>query len=330
MLVDERGRAGQRPPRGDEIEGAVGHLHPLSCIAVDAPGDAATCDGVGRLGDPQRRRGVEQAREQVPLDVRHRIAGDEAAADVRLRQRNALEGDGVAPRRPHPQRIPVVVDDDTRRVGGDHRVRVPLDALGIAVGHRHVERGRGRRHRAEELAAVDPPTRGGAAGDRRRAGEVLSGLADRRGEHDAVACDLRERCGEGAPAAVVSGGHGDLAPALHVGHRDQMHVHADRDGRVAPRQATRRDDEVVRGADAEPADVDGDGRREVVGGLERVDRLEREGPVAIVPWGVRGQRLGEPLGGRHEAAAGVGAGCELDRHARLSGSRRASRSARRW
>ena len=120
--------------------------------------------------------------------------------------------------------------------------------------------------------------------------------------------------GEAAGAALCPGGDGDLAAALHVEHRDEVHVHADRDGGVAARQAARRDDEVVRGRDAEPAELDGDGRREVAGGLERVDRLEGVGAVAVVLGCAGGELLGELLGDRHEAGAGVGVGCEFDRH----------------
>ena len=92
-----------------------------------------------------------------------------------------------------------------------------------------------------------------------------------------------------------------------------MHVHADRDGGVAAPQAARSDDQVVRGRHAEPAELDGDGRPEVTGGLERLDRLERVAAVAVVFGRVDGEPRGELLGDRHEAAAGVGTGCELDR-----------------
>ena len=61
-----------------------------------------------------------------------------------------------------------------------------------------------------------------------------------------------------------------------------MHVHADRDGGVAASKAARCDDQIVRGGDAEPAQLDGDGRCEVAGGFERVDRLERVAAVAVV------------------------------------------------
>ena len=153
---------------------------------------------------------------------------------------------------------------------------------------------------------------------RARPREVLAALADGGGQHDAVAGDLLERRGEAAGAALRPGGDRDLATALHVEHRDEVHVHADRDGGVAARQAARRDDEVVRGRDAEPAELDRDGRREVAGGLERVDRLEGVGAVAVVLGRAGGELLGELLGDRHEAGAGVGMGCEFDRHGGIS------------
>jgi hypothetical protein len=47
---------------------------------VDAPDNAAACDRVGRLGDPERGRGVEQPGHQVAVHVRQRVAGSEAAS----------------------------------------------------------------------------------------------------------------------------------------------------------------------------------------------------------------------------------------------------------
>ena len=94
---------------------------------------------------------------------------------------------------------------------------------------------------------------------RARPREVLSALADGRGQHDAVAGDLLERGGEAAGAALGPGRDRDLATALHVEHGDEVHVHADRDGGVAARQAARRHDEVVRGRDAEPPSSTGTG-----------------------------------------------------------------------
>src|SRR5215210_2001610 len=79
MLVDQRGRARQDAARGGEVDGVVGDLHARARIAVDAPGDAAAGDRVGRLGDAERGGGVEQAGHQVALHVRQRIARCEAA-----------------------------------------------------------------------------------------------------------------------------------------------------------------------------------------------------------------------------------------------------------
>jgi hypothetical protein len=123
---------------------------------------------------------------------------------------------------------------------------------------------------------------------------------------------------------------GDLSAALHVEHRHEVHVHADRDGGIAARQSARSHDEVVGRRDAEPTQLDGDRRDEVAGRLERIDRLEGIAPVAIVFGCARGELLRELLGDRHEASAGVGMGCELERHAAdLSGSRPPRRPARR-
>ena len=194
-------------------------------------------DRVGRLGDAERGRGVEQPGDEVALHVRQRVAGSEAASHPGLGQLDALERDRVAAGGAHAERVPVVVHDDAGRVGGHHRVRVALGALAVGVGDGDVEIGGGGGHRAEHLAAVDPPAGLGAGGERARPREVLSALADGGGQHDAVAGDLLERGGEAAGAALCAGRDGDLATALHVEHRDEVHVHADRDGGVAARQA---------------------------------------------------------------------------------------------
>ena len=174
VLVDQRSGARQDAARGGEVDGVVGHLHARARIAVDAPGDAAAGDRVGRLGDAERGRGVEQPGHQVALHVRDRVAGAEAAAHAGLGQLDALERDRVAAGGAHAERVPVVVHDDAGRVGGHHRVGVALDALAVGVGDGHVEVGGGGGHRAEHLAAVDPPAGLGAGGDRARPGEVLA------------------------------------------------------------------------------------------------------------------------------------------------------------
>ena len=142
--------------------------------------------------------------------------------------------------------------------------------------------------------------------------EILPGLADGGGQHDAVAGDPRQRGGEAARASLCPGRDGDLATALHVEHRDEVHVHADRDRGVAARQPARRHHEVVRGRHAEPTELDRDGRREIAGGLERVDRLERVAAVPVVLGGAGDRLLGELLGDGHQARAGLGAGGQFD------------------
>ena len=154
----------------------------------------------------------------------------------------------------------------------------------------------------------------GAGRERARAREVLATLADGRGQDDTVATDPLQRRGEGAGPALGPGGDRDLVTARHVEHGDEVHVHADGDGGVAAGEAARRHDQVVRGRDAEPAELDRDRRREVAGRLERVDRLERVRAVAVVVGRAGGEPPGELLGDRHETGAGVGMSCQLDRH----------------
>ena len=74
----------------------------------------------------------------------------------------------------------------------------------------------------------------------------------------------------------------------------------------------------MRGGDAEPTELDGDGRGEVAGGLERVDRFERVAAVAVVLGCAGGELRRELLGDRHQARAGFGMGCEFDWHSEFS------------
>ena len=163
----------------------------------------AAGDVVGGLGDAERGGGVEGPGDEVALHVGQRVAGAEAAADTVLGQLDAVEGDRVAARGAHAERVPVVVDGDAGRVGGDHRVRVALAALLVGVGDGDVEVGGGGGHGAERLAPVDPPARLGARGGRGGPREVLPTLADGGGQHDAVPSDLLERGGEGVGAALA-------------------------------------------------------------------------------------------------------------------------------
>jgi hypothetical protein len=96
---------------------------------------------------------------------------------------------------------------------------------------------------------------------------------------------------------------------------DQVHVHADRDGGVAPRQAAGRDDEVVGRCDAEPAELDGHGRGQDPGLVERGDRLERVGPLAVVARRLGREPRAELLGDRDQAGTGGRPRCELEHHA---------------
>jgi hypothetical protein len=76
----------------------------------------------------------------------------------------------------------------------------------------------------------------------------------------------------------------------------------------------------MRRRDAEPTELDRDRRREVAGGLERVDRLERVAALAVMLRCAGVELRGEALGDRHETRAGLGASCQFDRHASLSRS----------
>jgi hypothetical protein len=162
--------------------------------------------------------------------------------------------------------------------------------------------------------AVDAPAGLGAGRERARAREVLPTLADRRGQDDAVPTDPLQRRGEGAGPALGPGGDRDLATALHVEQGDEVHVHPDGDGCVAAGEAARRHDQVVRRRDAEPAELDGDRRREVAGPLECFDRLERVRAVTVVVGRAGGEPPGELLGERHETRAGFRMSCQFDRH----------------
>ena len=196
MLVDERGGARDDAPRRGEVDGVVGHQHARPCVAVGATDDAPACDGVGRLGDAERRGSVEETRHQVALHVWQRVACWEAAPDTGLRQLDAFQRHRVAAGGAHPEGVPVVVDHDAGRIGGHHRVGVALDPVIVGVRDADVQVGGGGGHRAKQLAPIDPPARRGAGGARAGAREILAALADGGGEHDAVSSDPLERGGE--------------------------------------------------------------------------------------------------------------------------------------
>ena len=145
--------------------------------------------------------------------------------------------------------------------------------------------------------------------------EVLARLADRSGQHGAVAGDPLERCRESPGAALGPACERHLTAALHVVDGDQVHVHADRDGGVASREAARRDDQVVGRGDAEAAQLDGHRRRQDAGLLERRDRLERVRALAVVARRLGREPGAELLGDRDQTGTGGGPGCELEHHA---------------
>jgi pimeloyl-ACP methyl ester carboxylesterase len=113
-----------------------------------------------------------------------------------VRDRHVGERHGVAARGAHRERVPVVEDLDAGSVGRDLGVAVALDAVIVDVGDRGGEHRCGRGHRAERLAAVDPPAGRRARRGGSRPGEVLAELTDRAGHDDAVAGDLDHRGGE--------------------------------------------------------------------------------------------------------------------------------------
>jgi hypothetical protein len=269
---------------------------------------------VRALGDAERRSGVEEAGVEVPLDVRRRVSDREPAAQGLARQAHVLERDRVTTGGAHAERVPVVVDDDAARDARHHRVAVPLAAVVAGERDGRVEDvGRGR-HRAEHLAAGDDPAVAGAGRRRRRPGQVLPRLAHRRREHDAVGRDLPERVADRAHAPLIPVRDRRLPPADDVLQVREVHVDAERQRRVAAREAGRRDQHIVRRRHAEPAEVLRDRRREVAASLDGAEALERVGAVAIVGGRMGRDLVGEPLGERDEPCARIGPGCQLDGH----------------
>ena len=119
------------------------------------------------------------------------------------REPYVLEGDGVAARGAHAERVPVVVNDNTRRLTRNHRVAVSLTTAFVGVGGGGVEDVGGRGHRAEDFATGDDPPVLGAGRSRGRPGEVLPELAAGGSEHRAVFSDLPERRSERPRASLV-------------------------------------------------------------------------------------------------------------------------------
>ena len=110
----------------------------------------------------------------------------------------------MAGRGAHAERVPVVVDDHARRrTRGSSRSRTVRGRRRRRVRDGGVEHVRRRRHRAEDLAARDGPARLGPPRRRRRAGQVLSWLADGRAEDRPLARHLLHRRAEGRGAALV-------------------------------------------------------------------------------------------------------------------------------
>jgi hypothetical protein len=70
----------------------------------------------------------------------------------------------------------------------------------------------------------------------------------------------------------------------------------------------------VDGSDAETSQLIRDGSGEVSASPQGVEALEREGRLAVVRGGARADLVRELLGECDEAVAGLGHGCQLERH----------------
>ena len=185
------------------------------------------------------------------------VAGGEAAAQRAAGQLDAVEGDRVAARGAHAERVPVVVDATPGASGGDLRVAVALDAVVVGEGDatsaawsRRATSCRtscGRRSRQPASVRV-------ALGG--RPGEVLPGslIAAAITMPSRAICSQRRR--EGRARGARRRPRRRHAPAAgDVEHDDEVHVHADRDRGVAAGQPARGDDQVVDRLDAEAAEL---------------------------------------------------------------------------
>jgi hypothetical protein len=93
-----------------------------------------------------------------------------------------------------------------------------------------------------------------------------------------------------------------------------VHVHAQGQRRVAAGKPARGDEQVVNGGDTETAELLRDRRSEVAALLDRSEAVEGKAPVAVVVGGTQADLVREGLGERDQARAGVGSGCQLERH----------------
>src|SRR5262249_19153969 len=83
---------------------------------------------------------------------------------------------------------------------------------------------------------------------------------------------------------------------------------------VAAGEPARRDDDVVDGRDAEPAELLGDRRREVPALLDSREAVEWKASVTVVRRGARADLRGKSFRERDEARAGLGSCCQLESH----------------
>ena len=311
-LVDQRGGSGEHRAARAELDRVGGDQPVRARVRRVALGDAGGGRGGRALGDAERRRRVEQPGHEVAIHVGLGVAGEKAAAQRARLDLGGGEGDGVAAGRAHAERVPVALDLDAAGLRRHLGVPVAFGALVVDERDRGEKHGRGGRHRAERLAAVDAPAGRGADGGRLRAREVLADLADRGRHDDAVVGDRRHRVAERGGPPRVAGPHRGLPAADDVHQDGEMHVHADRDRGVAAREPARGDQQVVHGGHAEAAVLDRDRRREVARALEGVEARERERGLAVVLRGARRHVLGQPLGKRDEAGTALRLGGELE------------------
>ena len=75
---------------------------------------------------------MEEAGVEVALEVGGHVTGRKASAERRRGKPHVVERDGVAAGAAHAQRVPVVVDDDTRRVARHQGVAVSLAPAVVA------------------------------------------------------------------------------------------------------------------------------------------------------------------------------------------------------
>ena len=119
VVVDQGAGAREEGAAGGEVDEVLGGEHLRVRVELWAPAELVGHARVAALRDAERRGCVEEAGVEIPFHVLDRVTDWEAAAEGRQRELHVLEGDGVAARSAHAERVPVVVDDDARGFAGD-------------------------------------------------------------------------------------------------------------------------------------------------------------------------------------------------------------------